>query len=234
MISLICPSKGRPDKLKRMWESALATAKYPDKLYLHFGIHKEEQSQYMPLKGGSAQMYHVQDWTTVYSLNLLCEAAMKQADAMLFMVIGDDTIFTTPLWDEALMNEYAKSPTGIHVYSLRDSRGDGSPHPIATRGYIDALGYLATPIFMHWFIDTWMVEIAHSNGCFTKLEQYLLIHDKGADKGTPDETHMSIRNKGWFHRDRFTNEKCRHFLLEEKRRLGKAIQFNLGLREHVD
>lgn len=232
MIEFITPSRGRPEKLKRMWDSALKTAFEPHKLFLRLGVNEEEVSMYashVPMV--QAAIYPVRDWTTVYTVNLLAEAAMRESDSDLFFVVADDCIFSTPGWDKALTQHYdglladpalyqEQSLNRIQVYSLRDSRdANGTPHPIVTRDYIEAMGYLYPPIFLHWYADTWTSDIAKACGVFTHLMEYELVHDKPSDRGQPDETHNRIRRRGWHERDKFVNDSCRHILNVEAARL---------------
>lgn len=230
MIDILTPSRGRPEKLKRMWESALRTAYYPHLLHLRVGVNEEELTLYTPIIGkNQLTIYGVKDWSTVHSINLLAQDSMM-GKSDIFLVVGDDALFSTPGWDKALIDHYSALENKIHVYSLRDSRSEhGTPHPAVTREYVEAMGYLATPIFLHWFVDTWLVDIAKANNCFTHLMDYLLVHDKPSDKGVHDETHSRIRRRGWYDRDKFTNEKCQHFLDAEKHRLGQYIRWKQGI-----
>lgn len=167
---------------------------------------------------------------TVQKWNDLAEFAKEYSNLKLFMLGSDDMYFETPGWDKALLDHYNALENKIHVYALRDSRdASGTPHPIVTREYIDAMGYFMPPIFLHWFIDTWTVEIAKANGVFTHMKDYLLVHDKPSDKGQGDETHNRIRQWGWHDRDKWVNEKCAHFLVQEKYRLSMAIDKTNGI-----
>lgn len=167
----------------------------------------------------------VKDWTTVYSWNYLAQQAMLNPDNNLFMLGADDMVFATPGWDTALIEHYEALKEKVHVYALRDSRdGMGTPHPIISREYIEALGYFAPPIFLHWYVDTWSVAISKSNGVFTHLQDYLLIHDKPSDTGAGDETHNRIRRAGWHERDTYVNDTCQHFLEAEKLRLDNYLR----------
>ena len=150
------------------------------------------------------------------------------------MLASDDMIFDTPGWDKALLEHYDALENKIHVYHLQDSRdADGTPHPIVTREYIEAMGYAFPPIFLHWFLDTWTREIAKANNCFTHLKDYLLVHDKPSDKGQPDTTHSRIREWGWNQRDKYVNDTCQHFLALEKQRLRTAIM-NCHFQKHLE
>lgn len=165
------------------------------------------------------------DCPTVYMWNELAKEAMKNPDIKLFMLCADDVVFSTPGWDRALLDHYAALVNKIHVYSLQDSRDkDGTPHPIITREYIDALGYFMVPIFVHWFVDIWTICIAKYNNCFTHLRDFELQHIKPSDTGMADETHNRIRRNGWHARDAEVNKDCQYYLIAEMQKLGDIIE----------
>lgn len=219
MISIICPTFGRPAKCRRMIDTAHATAHGDIQILL--GVGGEDNSQHnaenhwgYDITGASAM--HFRLCPTVFVVNYL---AMK-TKSDLIMVVGDDAIFTTPHWDKALIEHYQQLKNKIHVYSLRDSRDEnGTPHPIVTKEYLGAMGYLFTPIFLHWYADTWLTETAKHNNIFTHLKDYMLVHDKSSDAGQADITHTRIRDFGWQNRDKTVNDSCLHILELEKKRL---------------
>lgn len=227
MIDLICPSR-RPDKLRKMWNSARATAVNSDALRLHVGV---DASQEYEIPEGNVKEYRVLDWGVVHTSNCMVRHALE-GDGRLFMMIGDDTVFTTPEWDRALIEAYKALKNKAHVFCLRDSRSQaGTPHPIATREFINVLGYFSCPIFLHWHVDTWMADIAKANKIFTHLKDYELVHDKSIDTGIPDETHTRIRERGWLDRDNFVAESCGHFLALEKLRVADALDNQMTIAQ---
>ncbi len=164
------------------------------------------------------------DCPTVHKWNILAEEAMKDPKNKLFMLGADDMAFGTPCWDEAIINHYNALEDKIHVYALRDSRDeDGTPHPIVTREYIEAMGYFLPPIFLHWFVDTWTVEIAKANNCFTHFKDFILFHHKPSDKGKADETYSRIRLLGWPERDSYVHKTMQDILYHERARLGALL-----------
>lgn len=222
MIDLICPSKGRPDKLKRMWDSAKHTASNPSELFLIVGVQATEYQSYRAVMGHEQNLIItiVKDWSTAYSWNTLQQLGVGD----ITMLASDDMIFSTPLWDKALTDHYNSLQNKVHVYALQDSRDRmGTPHPIVTKEYIEAMRYFLPPIFLHWFVDSWTVEIAKYNDVFTHLTDYMLIHDKPSDSGKPDSTHTGIRERGWNERDKYVNDTCQHLLQHEKERLGLTM-----------
>lgn len=218
-IALLCPSRARPKQYKRMVDSVANTTN--STWYSLLAVSEED-----------APSYH-QDWSrlivpdgmpTVHKWNVLAHEAMKDPDIKLFMLAADDIIFETKGWDEALIKHYEGLENKIHVYHLRDSRdSNGTPHPIVTREYIQAMGYFMPPIFLHWYVDTWTIDAAMANGCFSHVKEFLLTHAKPSDTGPGDETHNRIRRMGWHERDKYVNDTCQHMLELEKQRLGIAV-----------
>lgn len=206
LISLLCPTRQRRDKFMRMCESAKATA----------GCDIEILSASNDRRDTYAQYKFPDDTPTVHMWNILAE----RAKGNLLMLCADDVIFSTPEWGKALLENYSKLENKIHVYHLLDSRdANGTPHPIVSREWVNAIGYFVPPIFLHWYVDTWTVAIARANGHFTHLKDYLLVHDKPSDYGEADETHNRIRAMGWRERDGIVNVTCQHFLELEKQRI---------------
>lgn len=215
MIAILCPTRGRPEGFKRMCDSSASTSSTNARITV-FAASNEENTY--------TNYSYPLDCPTVFMWNDMAITALENPTMKLFMLGSDDMIFATPGWDKALLDHYEKLENKIHVYHLQDSRDpEGTPHPIVTREYIDAMGYFLCPIFLHWFVDSWAVSIAKENSCFTHLKDYLLIHDKPSDKGEPDETHSRIRRNGWHQRDKAVNDSCQHFLEFEKQRLAKAL-----------
>lgn len=224
MIAILCPTRGRPEQCRRMIDSVYETTS--PHLRIILGVNHNDLTQYklkMPLMNKdaflvSANCFH-DNLPTVHKWNLLAQEAMK-SDAKLFMLGSDDMYFATPGWNKAIADHYNALENKIHVYALQDSRDEnGTPHPIVTREWIEAMGYAFPPIFMHWYLDSWTVEIAKANDCFTHMKDYLLVHDKPSDRGQGDETHSRIRSFGWYSRDEYVDKTMKHVLEGEKRRL---------------
>lgn len=225
-IAILCPTKGRPEQFKRMVSSARDTAE--GNLDIWATTDSKDIFTYK-----EHHEIKITDWVhapdgmpTTYKWNILAEEALKNPDNKFFMLGADDMIFSTPLWDKALLDHYNALENKIHVYALRDSRDEnGTPHPIVTREYIEAMGWFLPPYFLHWYVDSWTVKLAQLNNCFTHMKDYLLIHDKPSDKGQPDATHTGIRAMGWHERDAWVNNKLAITVFGmDCQRLGQAIK----------
>lgn len=222
MIAILCPTRGRPEQCKYMVDSVRLTSATQINVHLVIDGDDTEYLKFFPDYESHPRINGSQP--TSHKWNMLAIEAMKDLENKLFMLGSDDMYFETDGWDKALIDHYNALENKIHVYALRDSRDAmGTPHIIATREYIEAMGYFVPPIFLHWFIDTWTVEIAKANNCFTHLTEYTLVHDKPSDRGMADDTHNRIRDFGWHDRDKYVNDTCGHFLELEKQRLRWAL-----------
>jgi hypothetical protein len=224
-IALLVPSKGRATLCNRMIQSAFRTT--TRKIHVYVCVTTEEFCEYtdtikIPESDRfGAVIVTMPDCPTVHRWNRLAELALMQKDTQLFMLASDDVVFSTPCWDEALLERYDNKP---HVYHLQDSRdSNGTPHPLVTREWIDVMGWAFPPIFLHWFLDSWTVEIAKANNCFTHLKDYLLEHLKPSDHGVGDATHNDIRRRGFHDRDLWVNAHCQDILQMYKEKLKCAF-----------
>ncbi len=229
MIAILCPTRGRPEQLYRMWASfaRLQRVSGPWLIGLFGSVSSEELDAYKSVMtyGKWWPCVTPDGMPTAHKWNLLAQEAMKHPEYKLFMLGADDMYFETKGWDEALLDHYNKLENKIHCYGLQDSRDpEGVPHPIVSREWIEAMGYFCPPIFLHWQQDSWTVAIAKHNNVFTHLKEYSLVHDKPSDTGQGDATHNRIRSWGWRERDLYVAETCSHFLDVEKERLSKCLK----------
>lgn len=227
-IAILCPTRKRSEQCQRMVSSAYRNS--VGNVLIYIAVSDDESQEYQDAlfvpdqnRVGVCMVAQPDGMPTAHKWNRLAELASGQPVSH-FMLGSDDIIFDTPGWDKSLLDHYNASENKIHVYSLRDSRDpEGTPHPIVTREYIEAMGYFLPPIFLHWFVDSWTVAIAKANGVFTHMKDYLLVHDKPSDRGQPDETHSRIRQWGWHERDKYVNDTCQHFFELEKAKLSAAL-----------
>jgi len=218
-IAILCPSRGRPKQFARMLQSVKEKSSTDVEVFLYVAKDDVTLGQYPTCN----YIYTGLDFPTAYKWNMLAAKAMD-AGCNILMLGADDMIFATPGWDKAIIDHYNNLENKIYVYALQDSRDkNGTPHPIVTKEYTDIMGYFVPPIFLHWYVDTWTVDIAKGNNCFTHLRDYELVHDKPSDKGAGDETHNRIRAMGWNERDKMTDYLCTHFKDFEIKRLAQAI-----------
>lgn len=228
-IAMLCPTMGRPQLLREMIDSVIRTADDIDNISIFLALTDCDDmiDEYRTIVGEKKELgFNISisifpDWTLPMCHNML---AQRAASFDICFPVGDDLKFSTPAWDKALRDQYEALDNKIHVWSFLDSRDpEGNPAPAISREYIEAMGYLIPPIFMHWYCDTWTGAIARHAKCFTHLKEYLLVHDKKSEQGIEDETYNRIRRLGAVDRDTMVNQTCQHFLELEKTKLARIM-----------
>jgi hypothetical protein len=181
MISISCPSRGRPELAKRMIETALDTAENEVEFLIYLNDDDPTLEQYQD----TIDKKHFTvgpNRSTCYSWNLMAE----QAKFDFIFLAGDDIQFKTKHWDTLMTKEFHRYPDKILMAIPYDGKqknkpeellsateptllGDyafSSPHFLVHRNWIATLGYFAPPFFWHWYVDTYTQNVARKiNRC---------------------------------------------------------------------
>lgn len=170
-ISIIHPSRGRPDKSVETFKKWMANAH--GKVEFILSIDEDEptdnpyikSSQYITLYN-AAMFTHDLPYKLVVSKNKSAVEAInnaaKVATGDLLMVVSDDTE-CFPGWDTALL----KAVEGKIDWILKtkdDIQDYIITFPIMDRVYFNRTGYIYHPDFAHMFCDTYMTCVADING----------------------------------------------------------------------
>lgn len=168
MISILCPSRGRPELAKRMVESAFNTAKNNIEILLYLNNDDPRLNDY--LKNIDRNLIEIgPDRSPGYSWNLLADKAKND----ILFLIGDDVNFTTDNWTEKIVNGFAHYKDKIAcVYPVVPGmKSKNNPHFCLHKNWVNTLGYFVPPHFWHWYVDTWVRHVA------IKLNRYYPLHD---------------------------------------------------------
>ena len=192
LISVLCPSRGRPLLAQTMLESAKLTAK-KDAEYLFYV--DDDDSCLKDYAKLDAKVIVGPNVPTPVAYNILADNT--QGDMLLIM--GDDCVFQTPDWDvrmkQAVKPEWRRD--NAYIVSAHDGRELNSHgHFALGRGWRDALGYLLPPIFRHWCTNMFTIDIAERINRLSYLQDVVLQHNKIHEQDVKDETHDRIRTGG--------------------------------------
>lgn len=231
-LAILCMSHWRPELLRRMIYSACETADKPNDLKFYIVIDDDEKKKEDYLKI-FADMYndninfttfYFPRWSSVMSLNQMYDRAGKHE---VYCFTADDAVYRTKGWDTGALKAYDELSNKMHIFAFQDNRDiDGTPFPMATRAFLDGMGYAACPVFYHWYADTWMKYLAQHLGCLTYLRDYKLDHDKDSDLGAGREKALDASRSAWLTRDHYAYEKMKPFLEFEKARMQKCYERN--------
>lgn len=223
MISLCCPSRGRPELAKRLVDTVTATQKHETEFLFYLNDDDEKLAQYKDLL--DEKHYTVgPNQSTCYSWNLMAERASHD----IVMLMGDDVQVQTPCWDQLIIEQFDKFDDKILMVVPNDGRDKGtkkltneitlwddtplpSAHFAVHKNWTNTLGYLAPVFFWHWHVDSYTQKVARKlNRCL-----YLPTVNFKAKKILDDNAGQQIRkNFNIANRDQYVWEKVKTRHLE--------------------
>jgi hypothetical protein len=192
MISLVCPSRGRPEAFADMVCSAHATASYDL---------RDQVVAYVDNDDPSLDAYRRFDYPVPTSLVVgerctLSDAwnrAAVEADGDVLMLAADDLRFRTPAWDILVAGTLGGLfPDGIGLVYGRDGHADRrmATHPFVTSRWVEVVGRFTAPYFVADYVDLWLHDVATRISRAVFLPGLLVEHMHPAfGKGEWDETH---------------------------------------------
>lgn len=191
MISVLCPSRGRPGFARELLESMRATEEYQtNELILRLDEDDHTIEEYRRNVAGSdvqviigARVVLSQCWNEAY----------EKARHDVAMLCGDDIRFRTTGWDAQVLNEFEKVPDRLVLVHGRDGIQDDrvATHPFLHRNWVDTVGYFVPPIFASDYNDLWLTEIADQVQRRRYLPGLYTEHmHPVAGKGPMDQTHL--------------------------------------------
>lgn len=214
MISIIHPSRGRPQKsfetLKKWRKCFMGCYGEPVEIIVSVDIDDFALNAYVRLHGDRVLIS--KNRSAVDAIN----NAAKATTGDIFMVVSDDTD-PVDLWNEKIHEEVKgktdwilKTQDGIQKYIITN--------PILDRAYYNRTGYIYHPDFQHLFCDTYLTCVADITG--RKITSNLVFkHDHYSVNGTqPDELHK--RNDAtWKEGEETFIRLMKQFTPEERKRI---------------
>lgn len=211
MISVLCPSRGRPELAKKMIDSALDLAGAPIQILLYINDDDSELPKYRELIDNQYLIVGP-DRSPAYSWNKLAELAKYD----LLFLMGDDAWFETQDWAVKIAKVFDQYPDKI-VFAFPSVDGlewrggkltkDHCPHFCVHKNWVRALGYFVPPHFWHWYIDTWFRDIAKMIGRFHSINNVsvpLLVDYEDATDARKDRLSNRERDHWlWSHTQRW-------------------------------
>jgi hypothetical protein len=187
VISVCCPTRGRPDNMRRLADSIRATAVGHD-VELVFYIDLDDGPSIATAVELNAR--HVIGERIV--LSDMWNACADVAIGDIFMQCGDDIVFRTPGWDTMVAAEFDARPDRILLVHGND--GVHGPalgtHGFVHRAWVDAVGYFLPPGFSCDMSDVWLNEVANELGRRVYLPQVFTEHMHPiVGKASLDQTH---------------------------------------------
>lgn len=153
MISLLVPSRARPDNITRLWKTVNSTVWGEWELLVR--IDDDDPSTY-PTRFNltyvtGPRILMAQNW------NELAERATGD----ILWHGGDDVVFRTIGWDDIVRTAFPPDDIAlVHGHDLSPNGDWLATHGFVHRKWYDALGYLTAPYFSSDYCDMWLVDVA--------------------------------------------------------------------------
>lgn len=208
MISLLCPTRGRPKQALNLYKSFIKTQANNNEL--NFCIQKDDSlfDEYLSLfKLNGIEKYFVSEsMPTSYLWNQM--AFIAKGD--LLTLIGDDVEIVTRGWDNIIENKASKYSDKMFVITVDDGRKDKAqgkfmrcPHPTVHKEWVRTLGYFVPPFFMHRYLDKYTQNLAIKINRFIEIKEVVFNHLKF--NYSKDATGQ--RSRSWINYDQYMYEK---------------------------
>ncbi len=160
MISLLVPTRNRPDNLKRFYESAMATANLPKAVEVVAYVDDDDDSYDFSLP----RLRYVRGPRIV--LSKMWNKCYDIALGPIYGHMGDDIIFRSDNWDaliKNIFNSFEDKILFVHGDDMSDvHRSNFGTHGFIHKNWVDAVGYFVPPYFSSDFNDTWLNDVANA------------------------------------------------------------------------
>lgn len=193
MISILVPTRKRPENVVRLINSAMSTASNPVDLEFLFYVDHDDSSFPMELASDNVRVFRgPRIW-----LSLMQNFLYVQARGDILMYGGDDIVFRTKNWDNKVREAFSSSQDNLILVYPNDLATHGvkmAIHGFLHRDWIDTLGYWVAPGRGSLY-DLWHTDVARNLGRLVYLNDIEIEHvhfRQGAAKATFDSTYSDV------------------------------------------
>ncbi len=208
MISLLCPTRGRPSQAERLLKSFLNTQKNENQILFYVANDDEYKEQYYELFNKyKIGFYKGPPMSTSFIWNYLAHEATGE----MLTLIGDDVEIKTKNWDELFAHANNMYKDKIYVLTVDDGRRDRfaqndgrmrCDHPTVNKKWVHTLKYLVPPFFMHRYLDAYIRSLAIQLDRFIEIKDVVFEHLKF--ETISDKTGKLSRS--WIDHDKHIND----------------------------
>lgn len=161
IISILCPTRNRPDQLRAMIDSATKMSLKPELLEFCIYIDLDDDSYGRETFANNVNIIRGPRMWLSSMFNTLTTIASGEY----FLWLGDDSVFLTRNWDEQLRNGIKSFSSNLGVVHVNDM-ATSYPQKYATigmvhRAWVEVFGYIFTPHLRDNGIDFWISNVAN-------------------------------------------------------------------------
>lgn len=209
VISILCPTRGRPSNVKRLVESILTSAEKPKLLEILFYVDNDDAT--FPKEIAELKEVTVFRGPNIWISNAHNYLYVHSQGSIIFSA-GDDMIFQTKGWDSIVREKFRLIPDGIGLVfgdDLGTHAGKIATHGFFHRNWVDALGTWVQPGRGSLW-DMWSTENARLLNRLFFIDNLIIEHRhyrQSASAVSFDETYSRIRTSNASFRPEITYRK---------------------------
>jgi hypothetical protein len=193
MISILAPTRKRPQNIKRLVDSIVNTVNVIENIELLVYI-DDDDAESIPALSEAAERVSV----NAVQGNKLIGSQMynelgKIAQGDIIMFAADDIVFGTLAWDVTVETNFAGLEDKILLVYGNDGFQNGriATHGFIHRHWVDIVGYVLPPKLASAYTDEWVTDLAKRvNRC--QYEEKIIVEHMhpAAGKASTDETYQ--------------------------------------------
>lgn len=191
MISVLCPSRARPEQARELLETIRATAILQ---HVELILRLDDDDPYL---ADYADQVTGTDVTVLVDKRVVLSKCWNDAAAVarndVLMLCGDDIRFRTEGWDKRVLETIYNEPDRLVLVHGRDGIQDDrvATHPFMHRRWMETVGYFVPPLFASDWNDMWLTEVADMIARRRYLVDVYTEHmHPVVGKGPMDQTHL--------------------------------------------
>ena len=239
IISLLCPTRGRPDRVCVMLESIIKTTEKLENVEILFYIDEDDdkKNDYISSINNLLNRYdnpfkrvlpYIGETMSISkSWNIIAEKCIGD----ILVMANDDEVWITKDWDRRLNEEADKFSDEIYCIYFDDGtiHDKGCSFPMISRKWFETLGYFTPGIFNFLANDTWIEYIARYIDRLHYVSDVLVEHRHYLyNKSEIDETYKrnkeeylgKMEDSTYFH-----SKECQNKIKEEAKKLMSKMDF---------
>ena len=202
LISVLIPSRNRPQGLRELCDSLFNNANNPNQIevIVYFDLDDSYIPEYVEYFNELTLKYTNPVKTIIGPKLVLSDYPNKLlqiASSDIFMNLGDDMRCKAKGWDEIIIEAINEYPDKINFVYVDD--GYWGPnlasHHIIHRNYVECLGYFYPPFFDFGYSDAWMFQVAQKVGRIKFLPILFEHMHYSIGKGDFDQTYQDKLEK---------------------------------------
>lgn len=217
MISLLLPTRQRPNQLKRLVDSVNATATHPELIELVTYTDDDDPSyDALELDIDWVRVRGSRHIDGLVNLSAMWNRCYEASSGDIVMHCGDDIVFRTPDWDAIVYEAFDAVPDKILFAFGRDGIQDANnfgTHGFIHRRWVEAVGFFVPPYFVSDYNDTFLNDVAKQIGRHREIDIYtehmhFIIGKADIDQNTAErlERHDAHRPQDLYHSPKVQGE----------------------------